>query len=413
MTVSVSDRAKDFVQRLRNGHNNRGFTNNPSPFTPGALVNEILDKIPDNLSGKIAVLFTVEMAAELHARGAKDVTVITEMPCPETQKMAEFLEYKYMLLRTVEEANMKFDVVIGNPPYQDAAAPTLKLWHKFVRRGFDLLKDKGRLVFITPRSWIERPNSQLSNSIVKDIFSKNQLEWIDLTAQHHFNVGETPCTYSVLKTPKTKQTKLIFSDRVEYVDYVGQKVPLNDLDLIKISIFNKIGSTTQPKLLKSVYCDTGTADSIECMIQNGVISENINSATDVKVFWTASKTEKYYMPLNLIKKGIKVIINRSGYYYQPSIPDKYIKIDCNDEYAIGAGAYGIICSSITEAKNLVSLLTTKLYRWYIDNEKTSGFNTGIAKLPLLDVSKEWNDIEVYDFFGISPDERNFIDNWYS
>ena len=52
---------------------------------------------------------------------------------------------------------MKFDVICGNPPYQTkseaSVTKTQSLWHKFVHKSFDLLKDGGYLCLVHPSGW--------------------------------------------------------------------------------------------------------------------------------------------------------------------------------------------------------------------------------------------------------------------
>lgn len=51
---------------------------------------------------------------------------------------------------------MKFDVIIGNPPYQGVHKKASKLWPKFYELGFDLLKEGGVLSFVSPATWLNR-----------------------------------------------------------------------------------------------------------------------------------------------------------------------------------------------------------------------------------------------------------------
>ena len=394
------------------------------------LVNKMLDQLPSEVWTSTTTTFfdpaiaggqfVREIERRLLEAGHSRKNVSGRVfGCEEYEHQVQYALNKYKLLGNYavtnfleQDFNMKFDVIVGNPPYQDSRAPTLKLWHKFVERGFELVKDGGHFVFITPRSWVERPSSQLSSKIVKEVFSEHQLNWIDFRAENYFDVGEKPCAYSVEKVARYTDTKLIFSDREETINYTGQKIPLDDNDHYKISIFAKLSaiSATTPTLLKSVYCDTGTVDSIDTMLAKNTISPTQSNPTDVKVYWTAAQDDKYFMQKNSIKKGIKVIINRSGHYYSSKLPDKYIRLDLSEEYGVGAGAFGITCKNKKEADNLISFLTSKLYRWYIENEKTSGFNTGITKLPKLDTSRSWSDQQVYAHFNLTQDEINQIES---
>ena len=54
-----------------------------------------------------------------------------------------------------ESIDMKFDVVVGNPPYQIKVGPrkTEPIWDKFVFKGFDLLNENGFLMLIHPSGW--------------------------------------------------------------------------------------------------------------------------------------------------------------------------------------------------------------------------------------------------------------------
>lgn len=109
------------ICRFRNNYNNKSFTNNPSLYASNRLCRRILDSVlrKNKTADFIGVFFTVEFAAELHKRGYKNVVVMTEKFCPETKKITEVMGYKYLLIEEVENKNMKFDVIVGNPPFND------------------------------------------------------------------------------------------------------------------------------------------------------------------------------------------------------------------------------------------------------------------------------------------------------
>lgn len=96
-------------------------TSNPSPYLMNRycrrILNSALRKV--NQTKLIGVFFTVELASELHKRGYRNVVVMTETLCPMTQRIAETLGHKYMLINTAKDNNMKFDIIIGNPPFND------------------------------------------------------------------------------------------------------------------------------------------------------------------------------------------------------------------------------------------------------------------------------------------------------
>ena len=81
----------------------------------------------------------------------------------------------------------------------------------------------------------------------------------------------------------------------------------------------------------------------------------------------------------------------------------------SDCIGVGEAGIGLPVNSFEEAKRARSLLSTKLYTYYVNNEKTGGFNTGIGNLPVLDLSIDWDDKKVAKFFNLDQNEIDFIE----
>lgn len=96
--------------------------------------------------------------------------------------------------------NMKFDVIIGNPPYQNAdkvkkaansrSANGSPLWVKFIRKSVELLKPDGVLSLLVP-SAVATPKSR-GMSAAKNL----TLQSIDFGMESYFNVGTQICHVS-------------------------------------------------------------------------------------------------------------------------------------------------------------------------------------------------------------------------
>ena len=127
------------------------------PLTPHWMIEEHLDKVGE-INQKSVLTYNVEYAPYLHERGAL-VIVATKDYCPHTRRLVEsqVVGSRYLTRRQVMEGkNRKFDIVIGNPPYQERKPGNKKsrmIWQDFVLDGIKVLKQGGTLAMIHPPAW--------------------------------------------------------------------------------------------------------------------------------------------------------------------------------------------------------------------------------------------------------------------
>ena len=92
--------------------------------------------------------------------------------------------------------NMKFDVIVGNPPYNNKNSQGGKPWHKFTKKCFDLTNNY--MLFVVPTSWAygEKREPEKIRSLIKD-----NLSYANLNASEYFpNVGEDISWFLIDKT---------------------------------------------------------------------------------------------------------------------------------------------------------------------------------------------------------------------
>lgn len=124
------------------------------PFTPDNLVQEITAQISANTASAVLVLFTIEWALYLKELGYTNITVGADDPIIEN--ICKKRGLRYIGINDLENnKNMKFDVVVGNPPYNRSAGGASgtggdnKLYRKFV--DVAIARATRFVAFVTPK----------------------------------------------------------------------------------------------------------------------------------------------------------------------------------------------------------------------------------------------------------------------
>lgn len=292
-----------------------------------------------------------------------------------------------------KEWNMKFDVVLGNPPYQgnnevdpDRIQPkNHNLWTKFIHKSFDdLVNDDGYVAFVTPDSWMSPSNK------VFQLFKENQLLYVDLECGKHFNVGSSFTAWVGQKTPVTQDTILgSVSVNLKDFPYLPRNVE-NTLEIHK-----KVMSTDHSRL--PVVGDT------TCHSSKEVVSTTQDSKFCYPLLHTNAQ-DRYSTIKSKYFDDIKVMWTLSGNY----VPH----IDLGQRGFTEVNQ-AIIATSAEQAENILSIVNSKLYRFIVSTAKWSGFLNGkvFTMLPKLDFDKRWTDDQIYSEFNLTVEEIEIVEQY--
>lgn len=330
--------------------------------------------------------------------------------------------YEFIHIKKVEDIfNMKFDVIIGNPPYQlsdggngSSAKPIYQL---FIKQAIKL--QPRYLSMIIPSRWFaggkglddfrtDMLNDRRFSKIVdypnaKDCFPSNNISGgvMYFLWDKQYN-GDCEFTNVIGKEKITQMRKLN-----EYELFIRY----NDA----ISIIHKIVNSKQ-KMLSEIITSRKPfgLDSFER-------GHEKYSDGDLTLFSSKGQSyienEKVSIGLNLVDK-YKVIIGKalSGHIGETDENGQVkvlAKVALLKPYEVCTESYLCVGSfdNIEEAQNLEQYLHTKFARFLLLQALTS---MNITKdkfcfVPQVDFTKSYTDEELYNMFNFSKEEKNFIE----
>ncbi|MEK6832904.1 MAG: Eco57I restriction-modification methylase domain-containing protein [Nanoarchaeota archaeon] len=284
--------------------------------------------------------------------------------------------------------NMKFDIIVGNPPYQDSEKNKKgNLWSKFIMRFFEeILKDEGFICFVTPPSWMSgtNENGNEKKKIIHKIFSKNDILYLNLDVKKYFNVGSQFSSYVIRKSNTNIFTNVISNGVVSDINLKDFLFLPKILTNISLNIINKIFNKDFPKKpFTSQWC-------LGYPQKEGKEKFKIHNSSGK---FASSATE----PKNSnIKKVIFSIPGNVNAFYDDGV------------YGTSINAYWMEVEGEDEANKYINAINSKLFLFLFNQCKYSGFNNILL---LKNFPKISDEKDIYSYFKLDNDEIKFVEGF--
>lgn len=318
--------------------------------------------------------------------------------------------------------NMKFDVIIGNPPYQlnvgvENRNFAIAIYHKFILQAIKM--QPHYLCMIVPSRWFAggRGLDDFRKQMLKDRRMKEIHDYPNSSEVFPGVSIEGGVNYFLWQSDykddcliKTYEEGKVISAMKRPLLEKGADVFIRDNKAI--SIYHKVKAYNEDSFSKVVSVQTPF----------GILS----SFRDYKKSYFENSIKIYgnkfegYISINQIVRN-KKLINKHKVYITKSygagktFPYQILNTPllgepnscCTQTYLL-IGPYG----SENECKNVISYIKTKFFRFMVMLKKPSqDAMRGVYQfVPQQDFSKPWTDEELYKKYGLTEEEINYIES---
>jgi site-specific DNA-methyltransferase (adenine-specific) len=319
---------------------------------------------------------------------------------------------------TKEMKDMKFDVIVGNPPYQidsDGNTRTKPVYHLFVQQAIAM---KPRYaVMITPSRWF-------AGGLGLDEFRQQMLtggridrlvDYVDPT--DCFPGVDIQAGVSFFRWDRNHQGPASVSNATR--DAIGEPMtrPLDEFGILMrdnqaVPIVRKVASKSEPTV------DTIALPTLPFGMRSNFKPGPGKKSHPVKVYARDRTTliaDRSEIPVNTehIDRW-KVLVPRA---YGERGRGPYLVLGKPFLAEPGSACtmtYAVLASFGTkkEASTFISYLTTRLFRFLLLQRKITQDLTPdrFAFVPALPMNRNWSDADLYSRYGLTPDEVAYVES---
>ncbi len=352
--------------------------------------------------------------------------------------------YQFIHTNKPEEIfNMKFDVIIGNPPFQlnigntsGNSSKAKAIYHKFIDQAIAL--NPRYISMITPSRWMTKSADGVPDQWVEKLIKSNKIKILHdyINSKDMFpgvmieggvnfflweNDYNGKCEYSFHESSSKKTIpSSIYLDKRN----IGIVVRDNNAQEILDKIEKKEGN---------YYCDaqknfSGLVSPKDFFTNKTYLTSSWKNYKDKK---TGENQIKYYLNKAMHKRDYgwikksdvpkNILTSQSHKVLIPAAHGGHQKIIGNPFYS----EPGSVCSQTylvigydfkkhnfnkNECQNIISYISTKFFRYLVSiKKKTQNGPRGVYQfVPLQNFKESWTDEKLYKKYNISDDEINLI-----
>lgn len=327
-------------------------------------------------------------------------------------------------IKLKKDKKMKFNVIIGNPPYQQntTANDPKSIYNLFIDKSKAQKPDY--ISFIIPSRWLNGGNNL-------NQFRKSMLSDIRLSQIYDYK-NEKECFPNVEIKGGVCYFLWDINKKEKYCNYIeiennniisSEKRILNQFDIfVRNNVGVKILEKINEKYFLNEIVSSRVPFGIQANFSNYVIKKN--EEENIKLYGNKNTIMKNTNGIGYIKKLYIVKNEKLINKHKVLIPkangngiDKYIlpsKPLYSEPNSICSDTYLVLSYFETkiEAENFIKYVKTKFFRFLVSLRKNTQNTTKstYSFVPKISMHKEWSDAELYERYNLTEDEINYIEN---
>ena len=363
-------------EKGRRGHRKPLQTVHTPLWLSDEIIQEWIEIVKPDKNVSILTL-NLEFIVSLLGHGVEQKNIVLMTDNMVKANLCEKLYNKVEVIRgnfLEKETEMKFNVVIMNPPYQgdvkkrkrgsykgSSDARNNLLWPEFASKGIDLCEEGGHCIYIHPPKW-RKPEDKMWPEI-----TRNQIEYLEIhnkvDGKKTFNTTTRYDWYILHKVPCYKPTLVVGEDNKAYKCDLRKAnfIPNYNFDEI-----NKIVATGSELTLDVIYStpyhhqNSKRMSLIPTPEYKYPCIHAIRATGDMTLWYSKTNKKGHF--------GIKKVILNDGETLYPYI-------DARGDYGMTEHCFAIKVNSKDEADNIKKAIETKKFKELMKAVKWSSYMT--------------------------------------
>lgn len=304
-----------------------------------------------------------------------------------------------------KEWSIKFDVVLGGPPFNWADGDKQRknnrenLWTRFISKAFeDWVADNGVVSMIVPKTWMSPSRDYGSTTILTDYFKPNQVQLLNIDECARFYNTGSSFSYFIAKKDGSKnknKTRVVVPGNSFDIDLNDDSWSMGIPCVLDKDVFSIV----------SKFFDE-TKEKFPWLPQYKDMINDYKHESGFEVFHTpASRGKTFSKEKSDLHDKRKVMVSLSG---------KFEPYYCNGNCSPSGMIVCLLLEENETVENAESVFHSKLYQLMVDKVfRYNGWINGrvLNSLPKLDLTRKWSDEDIYNYFNLTENERKAVENY--